>query len=260
MQIELENVTVRYRRDRPPALDSVSVSVAPGEQIAVIGSSGAGKSTLFKLLTRSLVARHGRVTMNGIDTAAGSFREIRRLRQHIGTIHQRGDLIDVSSVMKNVAMGTLAEAGPRAALSLAALGARRHAAHACTQALDALEIGHLTESRVTDLSGGQRQRVAVCRLLVQRPLLILADEPTASVDARSATLVLESLERLAAANGSTLLLATHDVEVARRADRVVALAHGRIVYDGTAEDLTDDVVSETYASARQAVAVGDAMP
>jgi len=252
MQIELDDVTVRYARNAPAALDGVDIKIGSGEQIAVIGSSGAGKSTLFKLLTRSLVARHGRVTMNGVDTAAGSFREMRRLRQRIGTIHQRGDLIDVSSVRRNVAMGTLAGAGPRGAISLAAFGAPRDVARACDEALDTLEIAHLADSRVSDLSGGQRQRVAVCRLLVQRPLLILADEPTASVDARSATLVLESLERLAAANGSTLLLATHDVDVARRADRVVALAHGRVVYDGTADELTDDVVQQTYARARQA--------
>lgn len=260
MRIELNDVTVRYRRDAPLALDNININIGAGEQVAIIGSSGAGKSTLFKLLTRSLVARQGRVTMNGVDTAAGSFREIRRLRQHIGTIHQRGDLIDVSSVMRNVAMGTLSDAGPRSAISLAAFGARPRVTHACASALDTLEIGHLADSRVGELSGGQRQRVAVCRLLVQRPLLILADEPTASVDARSATLVLESLEALSATHGSTLLLATHDVAVARRADRVIALAHGRVVYDGTADDLTDDLVSETYAHERQAVTAGDARP
>ncbi|MBA2349603.1 MAG: ATP-binding cassette domain-containing protein, partial [Solirubrobacterales bacterium] len=113
----------------------------------------------------------------------------------------------------------------------------------------ALEIGHLAHAPVRELSGGERQRVAVARLLVQRPQLILADEPTASIDARSATLVLDALQGLAHDCGATLLLATHDTDVARRLERVVGLAHGRLVLDASASGLAERALHAVYDGA-----------
>ncbi len=250
MRVELSGgVSVSYRRGGPPALNGVDVRIRSGDMVAVIGASGAGKSTLFRLLTRGLVTSGGRVSIDGADIAALSLSEVRTLRRRIGTIHQRGDLVDGSTVMRNVEIGTLADAGALAALALAVRGGGPRVQASCRRALRTLEIEHLAEARIGELSGGERQRAAVCRLLVQRPGLILADEPTASVDERSAALVLGALRALSGDNGSTLLLATHDIDVARQADRVVALARGQVVYDGPSSRCGDDVVRAAYARA-----------
>jgi phosphonate transport system ATP-binding protein len=161
-------------------------------------------------------------------------------------IHQRGDLVPSSSVLTNVAIGAVGDRGAAAALQLSLRGATGDVARRALEVLGELEIEALAGARVDELSGGQRQRVAVARLLVQRPAVVLADEPTASVDPRSAQVVLDALQRLAA-GGATLLLATHDLQVARRADRLVALRQGRVTFTGPADELASDLVERVYA-------------
>ncbi len=247
MDVALEDVSKRYRAGADPAVAGVSLSAGAGERMCVIGPSGAGKTTLFRLLTRSLVPDSGTVSVDGTDLTRLSGRELRRVRHRMGVIHQRGDLVPVSSVLTNVAAGALGPSGTPAAIRLALRGAAGDVARRAYEALDEVEIAPLAHARVDELSGGQRQRVAVARLLVQRPELVMADEPTASVDPRSAGIVLAALDRLAA-EGSTLLLATHDLHIARRHDRILALQHGRVAFAGTPAQLGAEDVERVYAA------------
>ncbi|MDP8975493.1 MAG: ATP-binding cassette domain-containing protein [Actinomycetota bacterium] len=247
MQVVLEEVTKRYRSGDDPAVAAVSLAAEDGERVSVIGPSGAGKTTLFRLLTRSLVPDSGSVRIGGAELDRLGQRDLRRLRQRLGVVHQRGDLVPMSSALSNVAAGALGGAGSAAALRLSLRGPLADVARRSYEALDEVEIGSLAHARVDELSGGQRQRVAVARLLVQRPELIMADEPTASVDQRSAGIVLAALERLAAA-GATLLIATHDLAIARRHHRILALQRGRVAFSGSSHELVADVVERVYAA------------
>lgn len=246
MQVVFDAVTKRYRRDEDPAVSGVSLAAAPGESVCLIGPSGAGKTTLFRLVTRTLVPDSGVVLVGGKDLGRVGYRALRALRRRIGVIHQRGDLVPASTVLTNVAIGAVGGRGAAAALQLSLRGATSEIARRAFQVLEELEIEPLAGARVDELSGGQRQRVAVARLLVQQPAVVVADEPTASVDPRSAQVVLDALQRLAAA-GATLLLATHDLQVARRADRLVALREGRVIFTGAADALASDLVERVYA-------------
>ncbi|MDQ3573998.1 MAG: ATP-binding cassette domain-containing protein [Actinomycetota bacterium] len=246
MQIVLADVTKRYRAGEDPAVAGVSLSAGTGERVSVIGPSGAGKTTLFRLLTRSLAPDSGSVRVGGAELGQLSQRELRRLRRRMGVIHQRGDLVPVSNALTNVAAGAIGGTGT-AALRLSLRGPSADIARRAFEALEEVEIASLAYARVEELSGGQRQRVAVARLLVQRPELIMADEPTASVDPRSAGIVLGALERLAAA-GATLVLATHDLSIARRHHRVLALHRGRLAFTGPPEELVPEVVERVYAA------------
>lgn len=248
MQVVLEDVTKRHRAGQEPAVAGVSLSATAGERLSVIGPSGAGKTTLFRLLTRSLVPDSGSVGVGGADLARLGHRELRRLRLRMGVIHQRGDLVPMSSAITNVAVGALGSMGSAAAVRLSLRGPSADMTRSAYEALEEVEIASLAHVRVDELSGGQRQRVAVARLLMQRPALILADEPTASVDPRSAGIVLDALERLATA-GATLLLATHDLSIARRQHRILALQDGRLAFSGGPEELTGEVVEHVYAAA-----------
>lgn len=230
MQVVLEDVTKRYRPGQAPAVAGISLDVEAGERLSVIGPSGAGKTTLFRLLTRSLVPDSGRVRVGGAELDRLGHRDLRALRRRMGVIHQRGDLVPMSSALTNVAAGAWV-AWEAEALRLSLRGPSGDTARRAYEALDEVGIASLAHARVDELSGGQRQRVAVARLLMQRPALIMADEPTASVDPRSAGVVLDALERLATA-GATLLLATHDLSIARRQHRILALQHGRLAFAG----------------------------
>ena len=246
MQIAADSVTVAYRRGKP-VLAGVSLAVESGESVALIGPSGAGKTTILRLLARTIVPDAGRVLIDGCDLARLAGRGLRTVRASIGVIHQRGDLIPTMSALSNVAVATQAALGARAALRLAVRGPDRRTERACMAALDRLEIGHLADTRIDEMSGGQRQRVAVARLVLQAPRVILADEPTASVDDRTTDVVSAVLRDLVA-SGAAMVLATHDLNLARSSDRIAAVSAGEIVYDGGASGLDPDLVSGVYAA------------
>ncbi len=246
MEVAVEAVTAGYHRRRP-VLRHFDLTVAAGEHVGLLGPSGAGKTTLFRILTRSLSPVSGRVLIGGRDLAALSGRDLRSTRALVGVVHQRGDLVPSLSALVNVAIALEAGAGPLGVLRLAAVGPSPEVTARCRAALDRLEVGHLATSRVDELSGGERQRVAVARLLVQAPRVVLADEPTASVDQRSATIVHDALVGLCR-GGTTLFIATHDLSVAGLADRVTAIVDGSLVHDGPPASVDAAVVADIYSN------------
>ena len=203
------------------ALHDVSVDIGGGEQVAVVGASGSGKTTLLTVLGTLERATAGTVEIAGVDVNAAGDRALAGLRAHrIGFVFQSFHLQDSLSALDNVATGMLYCGMP--------LRARREVAR---QALDRVGLGHRLHHRPGALSGGERQRVAIARAIAKRPALILADEPTGNLDSRSGAEVIELLHELAA-EGSTLMLITHDGGVAATFPRQLRMQDGEIVEDG----------------------------
>ncbi|OKI85193.1 ABC transporter ATP-binding protein [Micromonospora sp. CB01531] len=220
--IELHDVTRRYD-DGPPALHHTMLSIAPGEAVAVLGPSGSGKSTLLNLIAGLDRPSGGTVTVDGVRVdklnEAGS---ARYRRDKIGMVFQFFNLLDDLTVIDNVVLP--------AQLSGMTRGAARLRAE---ELLDALGVARHAAAYPGRLSGGERQRVAVARALMNRPTLLLADEPTGALDTASGDEVKRLLNDLHA-DGQTIVLVTHDLALAQScATRTIRLVDGRVVADKT---------------------------
>jgi phosphonate transport system ATP-binding protein len=256
-RLALEDVTVRF--GETPALEDVTIEAEPGERLAVIGASGAGKSTLFRTLTRSVALSSGRVAVGGRDLYALSKKELKDVQRCIGTIYQAYNLVPQLPAGVNAALGEVGDMGVWGTLHTFLVGLDAALASRVVDALDRVGVKDKARVRTANLSGGQQQRVAVARLLVQRPGLILADEPFASVDPVTTERVMEALLELNG-EGATLLVNLHDVQIARRFPRVVALREGRVVFDGSPDPLTDEILSQIYAGDPYGTAASSADP
>ena len=199
------------------ALREVTLRVERGQYVAVIGQSGSGKTTLLNMLGCLDTPSSGRYLLEGLDTAELDERQLAVLRnRQIGFVFQAFNLIPRTTALANVELP----------LVYAGLGRRARRGRALA-ALDAVGLGARSGHLPNELSGGQQQRVAVARALVTAPALVLADEPTGNLDSRSTADVLDLLDRLHAA-GRTIVLITHDDDVAARAQRVVSVTDGRL--------------------------------
>ena len=208
---EAENAPVR-------ALRGVDLTVAPGEFVAVMGPSGCGKSTLLNLVAGLDVADEGTITVAGQEVTGQSEDDLARLRRkHIGIVFQFFNLLEGMTVLENVALPTII-AGRK----------RRMAETRARDLLDLLGIGDKAAAVPGVLSGGQRQRLAIARALANEPTLLLADEPTGALDSDGGAEVIELLRRLHA-GGQTLILVTHDADVAEAAERIARMRDGRII-------------------------------
>lgn len=244
--VALEGVEVSFGAVR--ALTGLSLTVERGERLAVIGASGAGKSTLFNALTRAVALDRGRILVEGQDIMSLGDRALRAAQRRIGVIYQAYGLVPQLSAGINVALGEVADLSPAATLRTFARGPGPGTSSRVLSALERVGLADRVADRVADLSGGQQQRVAVARLLLQRPSLILADEPVSAVDPVTGERVLRELLNLVDEDGATLVANLHDVSLARGFPRVVALRHGALVFDGPPENLKDDVLATIYAS------------
>jgi putative ABC transport system ATP-binding protein len=216
--ISLRAVDKRYDKESPPAMSHVDLAVSAGESVAVMGPSGSGKSTLLNIVAGLDRPTAGTVEVAGIRLERLSERALTTFRRaHIGIVFQFFNLLEELTVRDNVLLpAQLAGARPKAARVRA------------TELLDTLGIADRADAYPSRLSGGQRQRVAIARALVNRPTLLLADEPTGAVDAAAAAHVCELLRDLNQ-GGQTLLLVTHDPELAHRtAARLALMQDGRL--------------------------------
>jgi phosphonate transport system ATP-binding protein len=233
------------------ALASVTIALAPGEMVALIGASGSGKSTLLRNVSGFIGGDRGsgevRVGDHVMQSDGRVDRHIRRLRSEVGFVFQQFNLVGRLSVMTNVLVGLL----PRVPFwrSLTMRFTRGQRADAW-RALRSVGIENLAWQRASTLSGGQQQRVAIARALVQGARLILADEPIASLDPESARNVMDILARINREHGITVLVSLHQVQFARRyCRRTVALRLGEVVYDGPSADLTAPLLRQLYGAA-----------
>ena len=218
--LELDGVTKRYGEPPIWALRGVSFAVEPRELVAIVGPSGSGKSTLLHVLGTLEHPSEGRVSITGIDIAELSDRELAGLRAtSIGFVFQQFFLAEHSTIEENVADGLL-YAGVRSAT-------RRNLAR---EALARVGLADRLGARPPQLSGGERQRVAIARALVGRPAIILADEPTGNLDSATGRQILALLDELHA-QGATILVITHEHEIAERFPRQITMRDGRVVSD-----------------------------
>ena len=224
------------------AVAEVTLAVAPGERVAVLGASGAGKSTLLRLVNTSLFASSGQVKLLGRDVRSLAPAALRALRSRIGTVYQQLELVPQASVLENVLMGRL---GRRSALGVALAALRRADREEVAAVLEQVGLAGRLDERVDRLSGGEQQRVAVARVLYQGPDLVVADEPFSSVDPERSQAVVALL--VAAARGRALLLSTHQLEpVLPHFPRLVGLRAGRLLFDKRREDVGADELALLY--------------
>jgi phosphonate transport system ATP-binding protein len=236
----LRRVGVSFGERR--ALDEVDLTIAAGERVAVVGPSGAGKTTLLAVLSGLQVPTSGTARAFGADLAALGGRAGRQVRRRIGTVSQGLDLVGPLRVVHNVNAGRLGGWSLwRAAAALVAPGAAPDA----EAALARVGLAGRGRERTELLSGGERQRVAIARLLVQRPDLVLADEPVSSLDPEHARVVLDLLLSL---GDATVVVSLHDPVLAlERFDRVVALRAGRVAFDAPAGEVGPELLAGLYA-------------
>ena len=230
-EIRLENVTVRYPGRSDAALADVSLTIAPGERVALVGQSGAGKSTVLNLLLGFVTPERGRVLIDGVDLRA---LDLGRWRARLAFVPQRPHLF-AASVAENILLGSAADAGDDAARRVRAAAAEAQAA----EFVEALPHGYDTVigERGADLSAGQRQRVALARAFCRPDArVLLLDEPTARLDGRSEAAIVAATDRLA--RGRTAVIVAHRPAMIDLADRVVRVEDGRIVSDRPARDRT----------------------
>jgi len=219
--VELRRLTKLYREGQSERVvfRDVDVSIRPGEIAVLVGRSGSGKSTLLNMISGIDLPTSGSVSVNGVDiTALGERDRTLFRREHVGFIFQLFNLIPLLSVEENLL------------LPLELTGKDDVAGRArARDLLDRVGLGDRGQSYPDQLSGGEQQRVAVARALVHDPSLILADEPTGNLDADTAAVVLELLDRLVRELGKTVVMVTHSRDVVGVADRVFAVQHGQLV-------------------------------
>lgn len=228
-----------------PVLKGLDLEVQEQGVTAIIGSSGAGKSTLLRCINRLVEPTSGTIALNGVDLTRLHGAELRQARRRIGMVFQAFNLIDRLTVMENVLAGRLGYVPFWRAFS------RRYPQEDVDRAYGLLQrvgLAQYVNKRADALSGGERQRVGVVRALMQEPEVILADEPTASLDPKTAEQIMRLLRELAEELSLPVLINIHNVGQAKEfADRIVGLRYGRIIFDGAADDLTAQELDRIYA-------------
>ena len=241
--LRVQNLKKTYG-NQVEALKGVDITLNQGEFVVIIGPSGAGKSTLMRCINLLVKPTEGEVHLNDarIDTAKG--KSLREVRSQIGMIFQHYNLIGRTNVLKNVLYGLLGQ------MSIFESLTNQYQEKDRKRAIELLREVGLEEKvyqRADELSGGQKQRVGICRALIQSPALMLADEPIASLDPKSADVVMQSLKDVAQKNQLSVLVNLHQVEYAKRfATRIIGLKKGEIVFNDRPEKLTQSMIDLIY--------------
>lgn len=226
--LTIENLVVVRSRKAPPVLHGISLSLERGERVAVLGPSGAGKTTLIRAINGFVPFESGSIMVDGVSVGGLHGRRLRQLRSRIAVVSQRHDLVDRLKVYQNVMAGALGRWSTWHALRFLLWPKAEELAEA-EQALHRVGLAQKLRVRTSDISTGEHQRVAIARALVQRPALLLADEPIASLDPELSDQILSLLCNLADETGFALLCSLHQPEFAHKYfDRVIRIRHGVI--------------------------------
>ena len=241
--LEIKQLVKKYHTG-DLAINGVDLKVEKGQVMALIGPSGAGKSTLIRCVNRLENPTSGEIWLNGENIVKMRSGKLRRARRNMGMIFQEYALVERLTVMENVLSGRLGYVGfwrsflrkfPQSDIN-AAFGL-----------LEKVGLDTMVNKRADELSGGQRQRVGIARALIQKPDIILVDEPTASLDPKTSRQIMRLITELCEENQLAAIINIHDVALAQMyAERIVGLREGSIVYDGPPDDLKPDVLTEIY--------------
>lgn len=237
---------VSRRFGEKTAVADVTLEIPDGQMVGVIGRSGAGKSTLLRMINRLTDPTEGSISHDGRDVTNLTGAALRAWRSDCAMIFQQFNLVPRVDVLTNVLLGRL-NSRPTV-MSLLNIFSHDERLDAI-RALDRLDIAPVALQRAGTLSGGQQQRVAIARAMMQSPKLILADEPIASLDPRNAQIVMDSLKAINEQQKITVITNLHTLDTARAyCGRIVGMAAGRVVFDGTADDLTEAAAREIYGA------------
>jgi phosphonate transport system ATP-binding protein len=243
--LELHNVALTYPNGVRAVLPA-TLSIPKGQFLVLLGSSGAGKSTLLRCLNGLVTPTQGDVTVEGLGSIFQSSRALREHRRRTGMIFQQHHLIGRLTAQQNVMLGRIsAHSALRSLFPLP-----RPDRVLALQSLERVGLIERALDRADELSGGQQQRIGIARAMAQRPQIVLADEPVASLDPATGEKVLADLHRICREDGITAIVSLHQVDLARRfADRVIGLVSGRIVFDGPVSQLGQATLDQIYLAA-----------
>jgi phosphonate transport system ATP-binding protein len=235
--LEIRDLVVRYANNA--VLNGISCAVRRGERVAILGASGAGKTSLLGAINGFVPAVSGSILVDGIEVTTTGGRALRELRSRVGVISQRHDLVDNLAVHQNVMAGALGRWSSWHALRFL-IWPLREELNVAREALRRVGLEDKLRARTSSLSGGEHQRVAIARALVQDPVLMLADEPVASLDPALSHQTLELLCRLADESGVTLLCTLHQPHLAEHYfERIIEMRGGEIVRERKGEGRLD---------------------
>jgi phosphonate transport system ATP-binding protein len=228
------------------AVENVNLEIPAGQMVGIIGRSGAGKSTLLRMINRLTETSEGSIEFSGRDVTRLSGGALRQWRSDCAMIFQQFNLVPRIDVLTNVLLGRLNERSTLMSLFNVFSNEERIDA---LRALDQLDIAQVALQRAGTLSGGQQQRVAIARALMQEPKIILADEPIASLDPRNAQIVMDSLKAINEVKKITVITNLHTLDTARHyCKRIIGMSQGRVVFDGTPDQLTEAAAREIYGA------------
>jgi phosphonate transport system ATP-binding protein len=227
-----------------PVLRGIDLTFADSGTTAIIGPSGTGKSTLIRCINRLVAPTSGAIVFNGVDLTQLRGSALRHARREIGMVFQEYNLVERLTVMENVLSGRLGYIPTWKAWL------RRFDPADIDRAFELLEIvglSNFAQQRADALSGGQRQRVGIARAVMQNPKLLLADEPTSSLDPKTSVEIMTLLKDMSARNNFPVIINIHNVDLARRfCDRIVGMTGGHVVYDGPPGEITEDHLKQIY--------------
>jgi phosphonate transport system ATP-binding protein len=242
--LKISQVTRRF--GTKVAVDNVNLEIPKGQMVGVIGRSGAGKSTLLRMINRLIDVSEGSVAFDGVAVSALRGQRLRDWQRDCAMIFQQFNLVPRLDVITNVMLGRLNRRNT--IMSLLQIFSEEEQLMAL-KALERLDIAQTASQWAQTLSGGQQQRVAIARALMQEPKVILADEPIASLDPRNAKIVMDSLQAINEEQGITVITNLHTLDTARvYCERIIGMSAGRVVFDGTPEQLTTEVARELYGA------------
>ena len=253
--IKFENVSVTYPGG-VEALKDLNLEIKDGDFIIIVGLSGAGKSTLLRTVNNLVKPSTGSVYLEDVNVTSAKKRELKQIRSQIGMIFQTFNLVNRSTVLKNVLTGRLSNISTiRSILGLWPKDQKEMA----FEALNQVEILEKAYVRASNLSGGQQQRVGIARALSQKPKVMLADEPVASLDPITSRVVMSYLKKINTELGITTIVNLHFLDLAKEfGDRLIGLRDGKLVFDGNVNDVSDEDFENIYGrSIKSSDLIGD---
>ena len=241
--LAIRNLDKEYARGKP-VLRGITLEIGATGITAIIGPSGTGKSTLIRCINRLVEPTSGEILFQGQDLVKLDRGALRLARRQIGMVFQEYNLVERLTVMENLLCGRLGYVAPLKAWL------RKYPQSDIDRAfalLDTVGLAGFANQRADSLSGGQRQRVGIARAIMQEPKLLLADEPTSSLDPKTSVEIMELIDRVCRDSGIPVIINMHDVELAKRfADRIIGMSDGHVVYDGAPAGLTDEMLKTIY--------------